>query len=43
MDDSSIGLQRPGQDAEKVGEALTADTQFLRAQAEVAEVALADL
>jgi PAS domain S-box-containing protein len=43
MDDSSFGLPRPGQDAETVEEALTAETQFLRAQAEVAEVALANL
>jgi PAS domain S-box-containing protein len=43
MDDSSFGLQRPGHDADRVEEALTAERQFLRTQAEVAEVALANL
>ncbi|HEX9869434.1 MAG TPA: GAF domain-containing protein [Candidatus Tectomicrobia bacterium] len=44
MDDCASGRQRPGQDARKqVEEALADETQFLCAQAEVAEVALANL
>jgi hypothetical protein len=44
MDDCSSGPQRPGQDIRKqIEEALADETQFLRAQAEVAEVALANL
>jgi PAS domain S-box-containing protein len=44
MDDGASGPLRPGQDGRNQGEAvLAAETQFLRAQAEVAEVALANL